>query len=72
LVGVIYQNPTLTTGVDVWAAGNSPSWNITGLVYMPHASVTLKGAVDRATAGKSCLVMVADNFQISGNALQRV
>ena len=64
----IYQDPSLTTGVDVSAAGNSPTWNISGLVYMPHASVTLKGAIDIATAGKSCLVMVADNFQISGTA----
>jgi hypothetical protein len=62
----IYQDPTLTTGVDVAAAGNSPTWNVTGLVYMPHATVTLKGAVDKSTIGKSCLVMVADNFQISG------
>ncbi|MEN3363640.1 MAG: hypothetical protein V7606_914, partial [Burkholderiales bacterium] len=42
--------------------------NITGLVYMPHATVTLKGAVDKSTNGKSCFVMVADNFQISGTA----
>ena len=62
----IYQDPSLTTGVDVSAAGNSPTWNISGLVYMPHASVTFKGAVDKATYGKSCFVMVADNFQISG------
>ncbi len=64
----IYQDPSLTSGVDVSAAGNSPNWNITGLVYMPHATVTIKGAVDRATNGKSCFVMVADNFQISGTA----
>jgi Putative Flp pilus-assembly TadE/G-like len=65
----IYQDPSLTTNVDVSAAGNSPTWNISGLVYMPHASVTLKGAVDKATnGGKSCFVMVADNFQISGTA----
>jgi hypothetical protein len=63
----IYQDPSLTSGLDVSAAGNSPTWNISGLIYMPHASVTLKGAVDKSTAGKSCLVMVADNFQISGN-----
>jgi hypothetical protein len=62
----IYQDPSLTSGLDVSAAGNSPTWNISGLIYMPHASVTLKGAVDKSTAGKSCLVMVADNFQISG------
>ncbi|OLE34749.1 MAG: hypothetical protein AUG47_00395 [Alphaproteobacteria bacterium 13_1_20CM_3_64_12] len=64
----IYQDPSLTTGVDVSAAGNSPTWNITGLVYMPHASVQLKGAIDKATAGTSCLVLIADNFQLSGNA----
>jgi hypothetical protein len=64
----IYQDPSLTTGVDVSAAGNSPTWKITGLVYMPHASVQLKGAIDKATAGTSCLVLIADNFQLSGNA----
>jgi hypothetical protein len=62
----VYQDPSLTTGVDVSAAGNSPTWNITGLIYMPHATVTLKGAIDKSTNGKSCVVMVADNFQISG------
>jgi Flp pilus assembly protein TadG len=64
----IYQDPSLTTGVDVSAAGNSPTWKITGLIYMPHASITLKGAIDKSTNGASCLVMVADNFQMSGNA----
>jgi hypothetical protein len=64
----IYQDPSLTSGLDVSAAGNSPTWNISGLVYMPHASVTLKGAIDKGTAGKSCLVLVADNFTISGTA----
>jgi Flp pilus assembly protein TadG len=64
----IYQDPSLTSGVDVSAAGNSPTWNITGLVYMPHASVTMKGAVDKGTNGHQCFVMVADNFQISGTA----
>jgi hypothetical protein len=64
----IYQDPSLTSGLDVSAAGNSPTWNITGLVYMPHASVTLKGAIDKSNAGKSCVVLVADNFTISGTA----
>jgi hypothetical protein len=62
----VYQDPSLTTGVDVSAAGNSPTWNITGLIYMPHATITLKGAIDKSTFGKQCVVMVADNFQISG------
>ena len=64
----IYQDPSLTRGLDVAAAGNSPTWNISGLIYMPHASVTLNGAVDKAAHGQSCVVMVADNFTISGTA----
>jgi hypothetical protein len=62
----IVQDPSLTTGLDVSAAGNSPTWDITGLIYMPHASITLKGAIDKSTFGNQCVVMVADNFQISG------
>src|SRR6516165_1533070 len=62
----IYQDPALTAGVDVSAAGNSPTWDITGLIYMPHATLTLKGAIDKSNSGKQCVVMVADNFQISG------
>ena len=62
----VYQDPSLTSGVDISAAGNSPTWNITGLIYMPHATVTLKGAIDKSTFGNQCVVMVADNFQISG------
>jgi hypothetical protein len=65
----IYQDPSLTSGLDVSAAGNSPTWNISGLIYMPHASVTLKGAVDKASnGGHACVVMIADNFTISGTA----
>jgi Flp pilus assembly protein TadG len=64
----IYQDPSLTSGLDVAAAGNSPTWNISGLIYMPHASVNLKGAVDKAAHGQQCVVMIADNFTISGTA----
>ena len=65
----VAQDPSLTTTTEhlnVAAAGNSPTWDITGLIYMPNATVTLKGAIDKSTFGKSCVVMVADNFQISG------
>ena len=62
----IYQDPSLTAGVDISAAGNSPTWNITGLVYLPHASVTLSGAVNKSSNGKSCFVLVVDNLLING------
>jgi Putative Flp pilus-assembly TadE/G-like len=62
----IYQNPTLTTGINMTAAGNSPTWNITGLVYMPKASVTFSGAVNKSSNGASCFVMMVDNITING------
>jgi Flp pilus assembly protein TadG len=64
----IYQDPALTTGVDVSAAGNSPTWDITGLVYLPHASVTFSGAVNKSSNGGSCFVLVVDNITINGTA----
>src|SRR5262249_36750174 len=54
----IYQDPALTTGVDVSAAGNSPTWDITGLVYLPHANVTFSGTVNKSSNGASCFVLV--------------
>jgi len=63
----IYQDPSLTTsGVNISAAGNSPTWNISGLVYLPHASVTFSGAVNKSASGQSCFVMVVDNITING------
>jgi hypothetical protein len=62
----IYQDPSLTSGIDVSAAGNSPTWDITGLVYLPHASVTFSGAVNKASNGQSCFALVVDNVTING------
>jgi Flp pilus assembly protein TadG len=62
----IYQDPSLTTNVDISAAGNSPNWNISGLVYLPHSSVTMSGAVGKSSQGASCLVLVTDNITING------
>jgi len=62
----IYQDPALTTGVDISAAGNSPTWNITGLVYLPHSSVTFSGAVNKSSNGASCFALVVDNITING------
>jgi hypothetical protein len=62
----VYQNPSLTTGVDLTYAGNDPTWNITGLVYMPHASVTISGAINKSTDGAVCFVMVANDVRING------
>jgi hypothetical protein len=62
----IYQDPSLTSGVNISAAGNSPTWDITGLVYLPHASVTFSGAVNKGSNGSSCFVMVVNDITING------
>jgi Flp pilus assembly protein TadG len=62
----VYQDPSLTGGVDFSAAGNSPTWDITGLVYLPHASVTFSGAVNKSSNGTSCFAMVVNDITING------
>jgi Flp pilus assembly protein TadG len=62
----MYQDPALTQNVDISAAGNSPTWNISGLVYLPHSSVTLSGAVNKSATGQACFEMVVDNITING------
>ncbi len=64
----IYQDPALTTGVNVSAAGNSPTWNISGLIYLPHSSVTFSGAVNKSSQGARCFTMVIDNITVNGTA----
>jgi Flp pilus assembly protein TadG len=62
----IYQDPSLTSGTDISAAGNSPTWDITGLVYLPHSNVTFSGAVNKSSNGASCFALVVDNITING------
>jgi hypothetical protein len=62
----VYQNPALTNGVDISAAGNSPTWDITGLVYLPNSNVTFSGAVNKSSNGLSCFAMVASTVLING------
>ena len=62
----IYQNPSLTTGVNMLVSGNNPEFNITGLIYAPKAQVELSGAIDHATAGDACLAFVVDTLRING------
>jgi len=47
------------------AAGNSPTWDCTGLVYLPNSNVTFSGAVDKSANGASCFVMVSYTLTIN-------
>jgi hypothetical protein len=65
----IYQDPKLTNGVDISAAGNTPAWDITGLVYLPNSSITLSGAVNKAGFGKSCFALVVKDITVNGTGM---
>ena len=62
----IYQDPSLTTNVNISYSGNSPTWNLSGLVYLPHSSTTFSGVVNKSSHGQSCFTMVVDNITING------
>jgi hypothetical protein len=64
----IYQDPTMPSGVDIAAAGNAPTWTISGMVYVPHATVTFSGVVNKGSNGASCFGMVVDHIRINGTA----
>lgn len=64
----MYQDPALTSGIDWSAAGSTPTWKITGLVYMSKADVTVSGVVGKASNGKNCFALVVNTFQGNGTA----
>ena len=38
------------------------------MIYLPHASVTFSGAVNKSSHGSYCFGMVVDNITINGTA----
>ncbi len=64
----IYQDPRLTTGVDVTYKGNNPTWKISGGVYLPNSNVQISGNVSQSTNGANCFVMVANTILINGTS----
>jgi hypothetical protein len=62
----IYDDPILTSGVDFTYTGNSPTWDITGLVYVPNANVEFKGAIDKASNGVNCFALVDNTLLVDG------
>ena len=64
----VYQDPSVKNGDDISYAGNNPTWDITGLVYLPNSNVTMSGAVNKSSYGASCFVMVAYSLLINGTA----
>jgi Flp pilus assembly protein TadG len=61
----LYQDNTLTngSGVDITMAGNSPTWNITGLIYASTSDITVSGDVGTNSA---CIGWVVATLRING------
>ena len=61
----LYDDPALTSGVDISAAGNSPTWDIVGMNYLPNANLTISGAVGKDDSG-ACQGFVVNTMTING------
>jgi Flp pilus assembly protein TadG len=64
----IYQDPSLTQNVNMEYGGNEPYFKLTGVVYMPEADVVFSGAINHATSGNNCFILVVETITINGTA----
>jgi hypothetical protein len=73
----IYQDPAITcatlpcssTGVIEGGQGanSGPIWNLSGVVYLPHAEFQIKGLVSPASnSPNACFTLVAYDISVSG------
>ena len=65
----LYQDPALTSGIQMPNAASAPSWAISGLIYVPHADLDFRGSVGKGSTGKRCTVIVANSVTIKGTGL---
>lgn len=59
-------NGANASDLDYCSAGSSPHIDITGLIYMPKAQITVTGAIDHQQNGFACFGMIAQKITISG------
>lgn len=62
----VYQDARMTGTSSQTYSGNSPTFNLTGLVYAPKADIDIRGAINHQTSGLACLVIASYSFSISG------
>ncbi|MBN8848539.1 MULTISPECIES: pilus assembly protein TadG-related protein [unclassified Sphingomonas] len=65
----IYQDPRMSppaSSLNISYSGNQPTWNISGLVYLPKSNVTFSGAVNKSGSGTACFVLVAYTILVNG------
>jgi len=62
----LYQDPRLNKNQDFTYSGNSPTFNITGMIYARNADVTISGAINHATGGLACLTFFVNTLLVNG------
>jgi Flp pilus assembly protein TadG len=64
----IWQDSLLPAGsdVDLSYSGSSPTFDLTGLVYLPKANVSVSGAINKSSNGLNCFVFVDASLSING------
>ena len=61
----IYQDPNVAPQ-SLTYTGNTPTWKISGIVYLPKTDFTAKGAVSKSANGFSCFTLVVNTMLLSG------
>lgn len=58
----VYQDPNLPAGagIDITSAGNTPVYEINGLIYTPNANITISGDIGSAGACVGFLALTVD------------
>jgi hypothetical protein len=61
----IYQDP-IVAPQNLTYSGNTPAWDISGIVYLPKTNFTASGAVLQATNGHACFTLVVNTILVNG------
>lgn len=62
----LYQDARLTTHTYQSYAGANPTFNITGLIYLPYVDLSISGAINYKTGGTPCIGLVVDQLDVNG------
>ena len=60
----VFQDPALTTGVDMTVAGGNQTWVINGLIVAPNSNITISGSMDAGVT--DCFELIASSLRING------
>ena len=61
----VYQDPNVPPQTLTYS-GNSPGWDISGIIYMPKTDLTASGSVLQATNGHACFTLVVNTLVVNG------